>query len=202
MKIAAIILVIACVSPWAASADIPELDLSTAVLPPGAAGAHLFTRLDGGGHAFTSARLANGATVDATITLTLVNVYGHPIRNYPAEDIWLESHDDGLVYTTPTSPDAATDDLGRAFWIEPLAASGCSVGETVTVMVAGSPLNQAGLDLAFVSADLNSDLLVNLSDLSRFSAGYAGHYDACADLLFDGAVNISDLALFSGAYGQ
>ncbi len=62
-------------------------------------------------------------------------------------------------------------------------------------------LNQGGLDLAFVSPDINGDLTVNLADLSSFAAGYTGTYDACADMFYDGVINLSDLSLFSQAYG-
>jgi hypothetical protein len=182
-----------------ASAEIPDLDLSTA--STAASGAVLYNRPDGNGYAFNLARLG-GANVDATITLTLVNYLGNPLAGYPAEDLWLETSGDSLVFPAGgTDADAATNASGQTHWALPLAAGGCTIGETVTVMVAGQPLNQAGINLRFVSSDFNGDLHVNLSDLSTFSAGYTGAYSACGDLFFDGAINISDLSLFSQAYG-
>ncbi len=183
-----------------ASAEIPDLDLSIADVAT--AGGVLFVRPDGNGYTFNQAHLANGAVVDATITLTLVNYLGDPLPGYPAEDLWIETSGGGLVFpANGTIADAATNAAGEAQWFQPLAAGGCTIGETVVVKVADQPLNHAGLALAFVSADINGDLTVNLADLSTFAAGYTTAYDICADLFFDGAVNLSDLSLFSQSYG-
>jgi hypothetical protein len=183
-----------------ASAEIPDLELSTAEVAT--AGAVLFVRPDGNGHTFNQARLANGTVVDATITLTLVNYLGDPLPGYPAEDIWLETSGDGLVFPAGgTIADAATNASGQTEWFNPLSAGGCTIGETTVVLVAGQPLNQDGLELAFISPDIDGNLIVNLADLSTFSAAYSGAYNPCADMFYDSIVNLSDLALFSQAYG-
>jgi hypothetical protein len=179
-----------------AYANIPDLELSTAsVATPGTV---LFNRVDGNGSAFTA---AYGG--DATITLTLVNYLSDPLPNYPAEDLWLETSGGGLVACTDgTIADGPTDAFGHTQWQQPMAAGGCSIGETVNVMVAGQSLTQAGMQLEFVSADLTGDLLVNLADLSTFTAAYVNTYSACADMFFDGVMNLSDLSLFANSYGK
>jgi hypothetical protein len=185
-----------------AVAEIPDLDLSTAVIAPAAEGSVLYNRLNGAGYAFTEAHLANGTVVNATITLTLVNYLGAPLANHPAEDFWLETTGGGLVFpANGTIADAATNASGVTVWQQPLAAGGCTLGEGVVVLVEGQALNQDAINLGFVSADNNGDLVVNLADLSTFASGYTGSYNGCADVFYDGAMNLSDISLFSQAYG-
>jgi hypothetical protein len=183
-----------------ATADLPDPDLSTATIVT--SGGVLFVRPDGSGYAFDQAHLGNGTVVDATIVLYLVNALGGPWPGYPAEDLWLETTGAGLVHPAGgTIADGPTDAAGQTRWLQPPNAGGCTVGETVVVLVGGQPLNQAGLGLAFVSPDINGDLVVNLADLSLFAAGYTGTHDPCADLFYDGLINLSDLSLFSQSYG-
>jgi hypothetical protein len=185
-----------------AVAEIPDLDLSTATIAPAANGSVLYNRINGAGYAFTQAHLPNGSPVDATITLTLVNYLGNPLPNHVAEDFWLETSGGSLAFpANGTIADAATNAAGQTVWQQPLVAGGCTLGETVIVMVEGQPLNQSGINLAFVSADNNGDLVVNLADLSTFASGYTGSYNGCADVFYDGVINLSDLSLFSQAYG-
>jgi len=100
----------------------------------------------------------DGTVVDATISFWLVGYYGDPIPNYPAEDLWLVTTGGGLAFPVGgTIADGPTDSSGYTHWQEPLLAGGCSRDESVVVMVDGSPLSQAGLALAFVSADLDGD---------------------------------------------
>jgi hypothetical protein len=185
-----------------AVAEIPDLDLSTATIAPAANGAIVYNRITGNGYAFTQAHLPNGSVVDGTITLTLVNYLGNPLANHAAEDFWLTTSANHLVFPAGgTIADAATNAAGHTVWQQPLVAGGCTLSEGVVVLVEGNALNQAAINLKFVSADTNGDLAVNISDLSTFAAAYAVAYNACADLFFDGAVNLSDLSLFSQAYG-
>jgi hypothetical protein len=185
-----------------AVAEIPDLDLSIAAINPAASGAVVYNRINGAGYAFTSAHLANGAVVNGTITLTLVNYLGNPLANYPAADLWLDTSAGGINYPVGgTIADAATSANGQTVWQQPLLAGGCTLSENVVVYVAGDALNQLGIHLHFVSGDINGDLAVNISDLSTFAAAYTGAYNGCADLFYDGAVNLSDLSLFAQAYG-
>jgi hypothetical protein len=185
-----------------ASAEIIDYDLSTATIASGANGAVVYNRINGAGYAFTAAHLANGTVVDGTITLTLVNYLGNPLANRPAVDFWLDTSASGINYAPGgTIADGPTNASGQTVWQQPLPAGGCTLSETVVVFALGLPLNQAGINLHFVSGDINGDLAVNISDLSTFAAAYTVAYNACADLFYDGAVNLSDLTLFSQAYG-
>ncbi len=186
-----------------AAAILPDLDNCTAVIAPGGEGSVLYNRIDGAGFPFTMAHLPDGTVVDATITLTMLDDFGHPMPNHPAEDFCLVASGGGLAYPAGgTIADGPTDANGQTQWQQPLRAGGCSLGETVIVMVEAQPLNQPGLDLAFVSADINGNLVVNLADLSAFAAAYTAVYAACADLFVDGVMNLSDLSVFSQVYGQ
>ncbi len=185
-----------------AVADIPDLDLSTATIGAAANNSVLYNRINGTGSPFTAARKLVVGQVDATITLTLVNYLGNPLPNHLAEDFWLETSASGIAYpANGTIADGPTNAAGQTQWQQPLNAGGCSLGETTIVLVEGQPLNQPGLPLAFVSADNNGDLVVNLADLSTFAAAYTGAYNGCADVFYDGVINLSDLSLFSQAYG-
>jgi hypothetical protein len=203
-KSTALVLVSAMVlAATVAVADIPDPDLSTATIIPAANGSVVYNRLDGAGSAFTQAHLANGTVVNATITLTLVNHLGAPLANHAAEDFWLETTGDSLVFPAGgTIADGPTNAVGVTVWQQPLVAGGCSIGEGVIVLVEGQPLNQDAINLGFVSADNNGDRIVNLADLSTFAANYYGTYGPCSDLFYDGILNLSDSALFAQAYGQ
>lgn len=183
-----------------AVADIPSLEFSTATIDAGAQGGVLYNRINGAGYAFTQAHLPGGAVVNGTITLHLVNYLGQPLPNHAAEDFWLTSASTGLVFPAlGTIADAPTNASGITVWQQPLNAGGCSLSSGVVVRVEGDPLNQPAINFHFISADINGDLLVNLSDLALFSGSF-GTYNGCADLFYDGAMNLTDLALFSQAY--
>jgi hypothetical protein len=156
----------------AATAAVPDLDLSTYEIAPEAVGASVFVIPDGSGARFDQAFDEQGGVVDATIHVTLIDTNGDPIVAYPFEDMWLETTDGGLVACYGgTTADQSTDEHGQSFWLQPLRAGGCSVGELTLVMAAGSPLIGAGLPVVFRGPDLNGDLTVNLSDIVRMTAG-------------------------------
>jgi hypothetical protein len=161
----------------------------------------VYNRLDGTGRGFDDARLANGMIVDATIRLEAIDVYGNPIVGLPAEEMWLETTGGGLVYPAGgTIADQPTDQFGQTLWREPLQAGGCSLGWETVVRVQGWAIG-APLNVAYVSADINGDLVLNLADVQPFAAAYTGVYDSCADLDYNSHINLGDLALFARAYG-
>ena len=183
-------------------AGVPDLGLSTAVIPDGAAGASVFALPNGLGSSLDEAFADGGATVDATITLTLVDSNGDGIFLYPFQDLWLETSDNGLAYCNGgTDADASTDENGQTTWTNPVNGGGCSDGELVEIYVAGSPLSGAGLDITFNSADLNGDLAVNLADIVTFTQVLNGDYDYCADFNNDGAINLADIVRMTGGIG-
>lgn len=183
-------------------AGVPDLSQSTATT--GApAGASVFNLPTGLGDPLTSARTTTGQLTNATITLILRDALGAPIPFYPNEDMWLTTTGGTFAFCpNGTAANASTDINGRTTWANPLFAGGNSFGQLVRVMVAGSPLNQPGLNITFNSADISGDLRVNLTDLQSFAADYAGAYNYRSDFLRDGTVNLTDLSLFARGYGN
>ncbi len=162
----------------------------------------LLVRPDGGGDSFDDAFLPYGQREDATITVEVKDANWDPIPNYPREDLWLESEDDGLVSCiSGTIADANTDALGMAHWQNPLFGGGYSEALTV-VMVNGSLIEMTiGVHLSFNSPDINGDLIVNLTDVAMFAMDFFGGYQFRSDLFRDGQINLQDLATFAQAYG-
>jgi len=187
-------------------AGVPDLNLSTATIPAGAAGASVFTLPNGGGVGFDAAFAAGAVVVDATITLTLIDTNGDPIFQYPFEDMWLETSADGLTYcANGTAADASTDINGITHWTNPVLGGGYSIGETVNVYIAGSPLAGGGLNLTFNSADINGDLSVNLSDIAAFTQVLGGNYvnnpKYAGDFNNDNVINLSDIVRMTAGIG-
>jgi hypothetical protein len=182
-------------------AGVPDLDLSVATTAA-PAGASVFNLPTGLGNAMTAAKMFNGATVDATITLTLVDATGTPLFLYPSEDLWLDTTG-GSFRACPagTVANLSTDINGQTRWANPLLAGGSSLGYLVKVMVAGTALNQLGLNITFNSADINGDLSVNVTDLTPFAIDYMGAYNYRSDFVRDGSINVSDLTQFARGYG-
>jgi len=180
-----------------AMANIPSPDLCMLQMEPYAA--VLYILPSGAGSTFTDARL-NGEVVDATLTLTVVNNLGDPIENYPAEDIWLQPGGDSFSSCGLVNPDSNTDANGQTQWVQPLLGGGNSLGWGVQAVIAGDQVLVAAA-LQFVSADMNGDLIVNLSDITVFTQGLA-EYDMNADFNADGSVNLSDISLMTQAIGN
>lgn len=163
---------------------------------PGPETVSLFVNPDGSGRAFTEALLEYGGSVDATVHCQLIDHGGNPIENFPAEDLWLEPGDGGLVACDQgTCADTLTDVNGIATWSTPLHAGGNSQG-ICFVLVNGSVLFQ-GLNLHFNSADINGDLVVNLTDISLMAENFFISYHYRADFYFDGVINLSDLGMMA-----
>jgi len=186
-----------------ATAGVPDGALSTAVRAYGGPEtAVMFNIPNGGGNAFTGAAIIGG-TVDATITLTLLDGGGIAIANYPFEDCWIESADGGMAACTGGSTaDFNTNAMGVTTWVTPLQAGGSSEALTV-VMVAGSALtSSAGLAISHNSADINGDGAVNLTDVPLFAGDfYGGVYAFRSDFSYDAAVNLSDVVKLAQALG-
>lgn len=157
---------------------------------------------DGSGDSFEDATLPYGNTEDATITVTLWDGNYDPIYQYPAEDIWLESRDGGMVPCSGgTIADANTDVNGMTQWVNPLFAGGHSEALT-EVRVNGSPIElTVGVNLSFNSPDINGDLIVNLVDVQLFTGDFFNAYDFRSDFHRDGVINIADIPALAQAYG-
>jgi hypothetical protein len=183
-----------------AVAGVPDLNASTATIDPGAEGASLYVVPNGSGLEFTQAYAPGGAFVDATINVTLIDTEGDFIFLYPAEDLWLETSGGGLVACDGgTTADGATDINGETQFQNALAAGGNSFGEVTQVMVAGAALG-ATVNLLYNSADINGDLLVNLSDVTAFTQ-MLNAYNWEGDFNYDGIINLADVTRFTQAIG-
>jgi hypothetical protein len=182
-----------------ALANIPAPDLCVLANAAGSDGAVAYVLPNGAGNALTNARLG-GAVVDATLTLTVVNSLGDPIANYPAEDIWLVSADGGLAVCDLAHPDGPTDANGQTSWVQSLFAGGNSRGEDAAAVIAGDVVPTTA-PVYFVSADINGDLNVDLSDVVAFTQAL-GTYSANADFNDDGVVNLTDVTNMTQAIGS
>jgi len=162
----------------------------------------LFVVPDGSGDIFDQASLPYGGTADATITMTLMDASWLPVAAFPAEDMWLESEDDGLVQCVAgTIADANTDTDGKARWLEPLLAGGQSQALTV-IKINGMLLElTSGVRLSFNSPDINGDLRVDLTDMQLFAVDFFSSYDFRSDFHRDGIVNLSDIPPMALAIG-
>jgi len=181
-----------------ALANIPAPDLCVLDNAAGSDGAVAYVLPDGSGNTLTNARLG-GAVVDATLTLTVVNSLGDAIVGYPAEDIWLVSSGGGLVLCGLAHPDGPTDANGQTSWVQSLFAGGSSLGEDAAAVIAGDVVPTTA-PVHFVSADINGDLNVDLSDIVVFTQAL-GAYNAVADFNADGVVNLTDVTNMTQALG-
>ncbi|MCB1184476.1 hypothetical protein KDM41_13690 [bacterium] len=178
-------------------------DVSTATLAATGPGPYSLMVTPGGtGDAFTAARDQSGNPVDVTITYTLRDCAFVPVADFPAEDMWLEADDGGLVVCVGGSiADADTDAGGTTSWTRPLRAGGSSTAGC-RVMVNGAPGMWGTFPLWFNSPDLNSDGTVNLIDVPVFATDFfGGVYRYRSDFHCDGVINLVDLVRFAGGLG-
>jgi len=183
-----------------AVAGVPDLNASTASIDASAEGASVYVVPNGTGAGFDEAYAPGGAIVDATISVTLIDTNGDFLFLYPVEDLWLETSGGGLVACEGgATADAATDINGETQFQNPMNAGGNSFGEITQVMVAGAALG-ATVNLVYNSADINGDLLVNLSDVTAFTQ-MLSEYSWDGDFNYDGLVNLADVTRFVQAIG-
>ncbi|MFT5316122.1 MAG: hypothetical protein ACI9UK_001963 [Candidatus Krumholzibacteriia bacterium] len=182
---------------------VEDFHLATAVRAYGGPEtAVMFNLPNGGGGAFTEASIMGG-TVDATIRLTLIDGAGLPVANYPSEDCWIESADNGMVICVAGSTaDSNTNLAGVTTWVTPLAAGGSSETLTVVIVNGAALTSSAGMAISHNSADINGDRAVNLTDVPLFAGDfYGGSYAFRSDFKFDGVVNLSDVVKMAQALG-
>lgn len=182
-----------------AAANLPDLALSSATVDGTAA--CVYSIPDGSGQPFSAAQTNTGATVDATITVTLLNPVGNPVVGFPLEDVWVESIDGGLQFCATVNADADSDGSGVTTFSGALAVGGNTIvanGGGLQIMVLGSALIGPGLDLNVLTPDLDGDQVVGLSDTVLFVPLYTGGaYDPTIDFYFDGIINLSDLVQYA-----
>jgi len=182
-----------------AAANLPDLTLSTATVDGTAA--CVYSIPDGSGQPFSAAQTNTGATVDATITVTLLNPVGNQVVGFPLEDVWVESIDGGLQFCATVNADADSDASGVTTFSGALAVGGNTIvanGGGLHIMVLGSALVGSDLPLNVLTPDLDGDQVVGLSDTVLFVPLYTGaSYDPAIDFYFDGVINLSDLVQYA-----
>jgi hypothetical protein len=186
-----------------ATAGIPDPTETVATMPNGTNDdLVLFVLPSGIGSGFDEAQIKNvGTVVDATIEMIVKDAFGAIVANFPAEDMWLESGDMGMVPCTGGSAaDQDTDGSGFTRWANPLNAGGNSE-DVCYVYVNGQALNGVPFTLAFNSADMNGDGSVNLVDVGLFSGAFFGSYTFAADFYADGALNLVDVGRLAQGLG-
>jgi len=186
-----------------ATAGIPDPTETVATMPnAGLDDVVLFNLPSGIGSPFAEAQIKDdGAVVDATITMTVRDAFAAVVANFPAEDMWLESNDGGMVPCDGgTTADFNTNDDGETSWVNPLNAGGFSE-DVCVVYVNGLELNGAPFTLFFNSADINGDGTVNILDVSQFSSSYFGAYAFAADFYADGVLNVLDVGRLASGLG-
>lgn len=203
-KIAAILFcILFSISPSLALTGVPDLCESNASMN-GVTNQtiSLFSLPDGQGLSLNEAQIYNdGTTIDATITLEVLDFSGAPISDFPAEDMWLESHNGGMVSCAlGTMADSNTDFNGQTTFSSALRAGGWSMS-SCEVMINGMPLCQAPFDMYFNSADVNGDGTVNLIDLNMIATAFYFEFHYSVDFYPDGVLNLSDIGRFITAVG-
>ena len=186
-----------------ASAGVPDLQETTADLVyTGTETLSMFNLPNGAGRSFTEAFLpAGGGTADATIELTLRDGFGDPIDDYPAEDMWIASADDGMTGCGSTiGADFNTNAAGETVWAAPKFAGGYSQALCIVYINGDALTSNGGLALSFNSADISGDGVVNLTDAGFFS-GYLGGTNYAGDYNYDGVVNVSDAGFMANSLG-
>ncbi|MFH1844827.1 MAG: hypothetical protein ABIF77_16675 [bacterium] len=135
-----------------------------------------------------------GAVVPyAEITLQLLDLNADPIFMYPAEDLWLETADDGMsICPGGTIADGMTDPNGETTFTNPLFAGGSSTAGILGI-ISGVALVQPPLDILVNSPDISGDLMVDLTDVVLFVTDIFGSYDYRSDLYWDGIIDLSDV---------
>ena len=157
-----------------------------------------------GGDPLTSALLFGGALTDATITVTVVDIFMDPWPFFPAEDIWLEA--DGCSRCPAGSiADHSTEWNGETTITGPVGFGGAIDPDGIrwaNVFVNGEPILQPGFDIRFNSPDLNGDLRVDLTDVVLFAGDYFGAYHYRSDFHWDGVLNLADVVLMARGWGS
>jgi len=197
MGIFAITLIVCAAS--LATAGVPDVAQCSATVNH-AGFAVLFNVPNGNGNDFTAAVNAGGVT-DATITVTVNDGIPAPIANYPFEDVWIQSMDDGMVACVgAATADASTDAFGVTQFQNPLQAGGWSLADTkVFINGLGVP---GTVGIGYNSPDIDGSGAVNLTDVQTFASDFFDvSYNFRSDLFFDASVNLSDLPLLAASIG-
>ena len=144
---------------------------------------------------------------DATIVVRVDYDNGDPCPDAPAEDVWLDvnPHNDGNFIACPngTIADGPTDENGITTISGAFAAGGHSnpYNDLMQVRVMGNALITYGFNVQINSADINGDLMVDLTDIGLFAQDFYGDYRFRSDFVWDHILNLSDIGRLANAIG-
>ena len=131
----------------------------------------VYCRPDGNGQPLNAVYAHGGTIVDATITVTILDMYGDPIVGYPAEEIWLEGPPGSeLVFCFGGSlADGPTDQNGQTTFSQAVQAGGHLYSDAppdgLNVLVSGLIAESSSLwQISVNTSDIDGDLLVNIAD--------------------------------------
>ncbi len=204
--LAALAIVAATSSVVIAESGIPYVWQIT----PHAEDVSLFVLPDDSGPPLTQAMTFGGQVIDASIDITLTDLYGAPVANFPFEDMWLDTETitggrcPGYGHF---SPDTSTDYNGLASFTTALGGGGWTEGPMWFYLNGDRARHPDGwqhppITLRFNSADLNHDGSVNLSDIAIFAADLYGPYHYRSDFFWDRTINLTDVVKMASGLGH
>ena len=194
-----------------ATAGVPDLQTTTAntfyhtpVVDGGLGGTEilsLYSVPNSTGKGFDE-MFAPGAVVqDGTINIVLRDGFGIAIANFPFEDMWIASADNGMIPCGGTATaDLSTNALGETRWQNPLFAGGYSEALCIVYINGDALTSNGGLAVTFNSGDISGDGVVNLTDAGFFT-GFLGTTTYAGDYNNDGGVNVQDAGFMNDALG-
>ena len=194
-----------------ATAGIPDLETTTAntlyhtpVIEGGEGGTEilsLYVVPNSTGKPFSEMFSPGAVVQDGTINLTLRDGFGVIITDFPFEDMWIASADNGMVPCGGTATaDRNTDEFGTTLWLNPLFAGGFSEALCIVYINGDALTSNGGLAVHFNSGDISRDGSVNLTDAGFFTQ-HLGTTTYASDFNFDGTVNVQDAGFMNDALG-
>lgn len=148
------------------------------------------------------------------IWICVLDINAVPVPNVPASDFWLIDCDplkDAALCggSASSGADSNSNSAGMTTMSQGgLTGGGCADGMALVIQgfVVKDSLTNCSTDecgaIALRSPDINGDLVINLVDLSNFSAGFPPNpYAPCADMNADGSVGLQDLSRFAFHFG-
>jgi hypothetical protein len=97
---------------------------------------------------------------------------------------------------------AGQSGAGRLWLLDTDTGAATLVGSTGLPAVTGLALvSDPGMDIQFNSADIDGNLIVNLSDVGTFAIDYNGAYNYRSDFRWDGMINLADVGNLASALG-
>lgn len=205
-------IVLALLAMAGTDASAQDVDNSTAgfVSYEGAETLVLMVLPDGSGPSLTEARILGGGHADATIEVFVRDWFGLPVEYFSWRDVWLSPvPDGGTLATCPSSltcqifPDPAdTGPDGRLVISGTPWAGGYSEG-LMQARINNTPLTSSpGLNIRYVSPDIDGNLVVNLSDAGFFANDLFGDYHFRSDFDADGDIDLSDAGFLATSIGK